>query len=105
MNVRHISIRAALAATVVLLASTASAQQYAPRVSSDDIEGAIMPAIPFPLNDRTTATASRMPQSMGLAPSSDTSSLSSSDESEPAKPVVRRRPFSAQETADRLLAQ
>lgn len=107
MNVRHITIRAILTTSLAVLASTASAQ-FAPRISGEDIEGAIMPAIPFPSSDRNTTAATRAPQTMGLAPSSEPAEpvLSlSSEEREPVKPVVRRRAFSAQETADRLLAQ
>lgn len=84
------------------VASTGASAQFAPRVSSDDIEGAVMPAVPFPLNDRTAAT-SQQPQSMGLAPSVP-SVESSQREPAQAMPKLGTRPIlSAQDLADRLL--
>ncbi len=107
MSIRHITLRSLIAAGVIMITASANAQ-FAPRVNSEDIEGAVMPAIPFPANDRNASAATRTPQSMGLAPSTEPAeailSLSSEDR-EPVKPVIRRRPFSAQEVADRLLAQ
>jgi hypothetical protein len=80
---------------------SAAQAQFAPQVSGDDIEGAIMPAVPFPKNEKFAIerpASGQAPASMGLAPmTSDTPSGNT-----PA-PIRSRRPLSAQETADLLL--
>lgn len=99
--------------TALLLISTTASAQFAPRLTSDDIEGAIMPAIPFPLEDSVARSAASdesgstaisspisMPMSLGLVPADQEDGMRPANRSESP---TRRRPLSAQETADRLL--
>jgi len=117
MELNNLSPRAILVATALTLTAASAHAQFAPRVSSEDIEGAIMPAIPFPKEEPVRATVRQVPQSMGLAPAasepapvyeSSSNALDADDEPKPAatdtvRPI--RRGLSAQETADRLLGR
>lgn len=96
--------RSACTAAVMLggvLAATSAHAQFAPRVASEEIEGAIMPAIPFPLND-SVANQREMPASLGLAPI-PTVDAEKAPAPEPMVPRITRGSFSAQSVADRLL--
>lgn len=109
------SLRTSIAAVAVTLVTlTAHAQaQFAPTLS-DDIEGAIMPAIPFPSNEPRSAPADgnyrvpmlnpSAPASLGLSPTEEPEAASVLPVTlEPKPRPLTRRGMSAQDIADRLL--
>ena len=90
-----------LASTGTVFAGAAQAQLMY-HVTFSDIEGAVMPAVPFPSESAMKASPTAgAPASLGLAPSADTQG------NEPTAAVVetpqRKRPLSASETSDRFL--
>jgi len=71
-------------------------------VAFSDIEGAIMPAVPFPSVSALSAapaSAESIPNSLGLAPNAVEEEKPAAQTSMP----MRKRPLSASETSDLLL--
>ena len=94
-------------ASLFLAAFASSAQaDLMYHVAFSDIEGAIMPAVPFPTGTDAIAAGNeklQAPMSLGLAPNSSAAEQASAPVQSSVEMPVRKRPLSASETSDLFL--